>query len=143
MTSSDETTSALERNLRLIPVHQALTHALVWLPIMVLLLVATMALVASLATAEPQDGEATSGLGLVESSELTSAVKLVLFFDMGNTYVAEQGWDFSLWRRTTGVEMRIFLPIFQAPIRFIYGYNLNPYPDEKESDFQFSIGTTF
>lgn len=70
-------------------------------------------------------------------------VKLVLFFDAGNTYLAEQGWDFSLWRRTTGAEMRIFLPIFQAPIRFIYGYNLKPYPDEKDSDFQFSIGTTF
>ncbi len=70
-------------------------------------------------------------------------VKLVLFADMGNTYVAEQGWEFSLWRRTAGVEMRIFLPIFQAPIRFIYGYNLDPYPDEKDSDFQFSIGTTF
>ncbi len=70
-------------------------------------------------------------------------VRLVYFIDMGNTYVAEQGWDFSLWRRTTGLEMRIFLPIFQAPIRFIYGYNLDPYPDEKESDFQFSIGTTF
>ncbi len=70
-------------------------------------------------------------------------VKLVLFADMGNTYVAEQGWDFSLWRRTTGVEMRIFLPIFQAPIRFIYGYNLDPYPGESDSDFQFSIGTTF
>jgi outer membrane protein insertion porin family len=70
-------------------------------------------------------------------------VKLVYFIDMGNTYVEEQGWDFSLWRRTTGLEMRIFLPIFQAPIRFIYGYNLDPYPDEKDSDFQFSIGTTF
>ncbi len=70
-------------------------------------------------------------------------VKLVLFVDMGNTYVEQQGWDFSLWRRTTGAEMRIFLPIFQAPIRFIYGYNLDPYPDEKDSDFQFSIGTTF
>jgi outer membrane protein insertion porin family len=70
-------------------------------------------------------------------------VKLVLFIDMGNTYVAEQGWDFSLWRRTTGAEMRVFLPMFQAPIRFIYGYNLDPYPDEKQSDFQFSIGTTF
>jgi outer membrane protein insertion porin family len=70
-------------------------------------------------------------------------VRLVYFIDMGNTYVAQQGWDFSLWRRTTGLELRIFLPIFQAPIRFIYGYNLDPYPDEKESDFQFSIGTTF
>jgi outer membrane protein insertion porin family len=70
-------------------------------------------------------------------------IRLVYFIDMGNTYVEEQGWDFSLWRRTTGLEMRIFLPIFQAPIRFIYGYNLDPYPDEKDSDFQFSIGTTF
>ena len=70
-------------------------------------------------------------------------VRLVLFVDMGNTYVEQQGWDFSLWRRTTGAELRIFLPIFQAPIRFIYGYNLDPYPDEKQSDFQFSIGTTF
>jgi outer membrane protein assembly factor BamA len=37
----------------------------------------------------------------------------------------------------------LFLPIFQAPIRFIYGYNLDPFPDEDQSDFQFSIGTTF
>ena len=70
-------------------------------------------------------------------------IKLVLFFDMGNTYHEEQGWDFSLWRRTTGAEIRIFLPIFQAPIRFIYGINLDPFPNENDSDFQFSIGTTF
>ena len=70
-------------------------------------------------------------------------VKLVAFFDAGNTYVDEQGWDLELWRRSTGLEMRIFLPIFQAPIRFIYGVNLDPYPDEESSDFSFSIGTTF
>jgi outer membrane protein insertion porin family len=70
-------------------------------------------------------------------------VKLVLFVDAGNTYHEDQGWDFNLWRRTAGAEMRIFLPIFQAPIRFIYGYNLDPFPDEDDSDFQFSIGTTF
>ena len=65
------------------------------------------------------------------------------FFDAGNTYVDAQGWDLQLWRRSTGLEMRIFLPIFQAPIRFIYGINLDPYPDEDSSDFSFSIGTTF
>ncbi len=70
-------------------------------------------------------------------------VKLVLFSDLGNTYFETQGWDFSNFRKTAGVELRIFLPIFQAPIRFIYGVNLDPYPDEKSSDFQFSIGTTF
>ncbi|MFW2333301.1 MFS transporter [Ilumatobacter sp.] len=36
MTSSDGAAAALDRNVRLIPVHQALTRALVWLPIMVL-----------------------------------------------------------------------------------------------------------
>jgi len=70
-------------------------------------------------------------------------VKLVLFTDLGNTYHEAQGWDFGLWRKTAGVELRIFLPIFQAPIRFIYGYNIDPWPEEKGSDFQFSIGTTF
>jgi len=70
-------------------------------------------------------------------------VKLVLFSDTGNTYHEDQGWDFSLIRRTAGLELRVFLPIFQAPIRFIYGVNLDPFPDEDSSDFQFSIGTTF
>ncbi len=70
-------------------------------------------------------------------------VKVVLFSDLGNTYHEDQGWDLGLFRKTAGVELRIFLPIFQAPIRFIYGYNLDPFPDEDTSDFQFSIGTTF
>jgi outer membrane protein insertion porin family len=70
-------------------------------------------------------------------------VKLIVFTDLGNTYHEDQGWDFSLYRHTVGAEMRVFLPIFQAPIRFIYGINLDPFPDEDSSDFQFSIGTTF
>jgi len=70
-------------------------------------------------------------------------VKLVLFTDIGNTYHEDQGWVFSQYRQTYGVELRIFLPIFQAPIRFIYGIVVDPYPLEDSSDFQFSIGTTF
>jgi len=70
-------------------------------------------------------------------------VKFVLFTDIGNTYHELQGWNFDLYRQTVGAELRIFLPIFQAPIRFIYGYNLDPFPDEESSDFEFSIGTTF
>jgi outer membrane protein insertion porin family len=70
-------------------------------------------------------------------------VKVVAFFDTGNTYHEDQGWDLGHWRKSTGLEMRVFLPIFQAPIRFIYGINLDPFPDEDSSDFSFSIGTTF
>ena len=58
-------------------------------------------------------------------------------------------------RTSAGLEMRIFLPIFQAPLRFIYGINLHPKVildragqplangEESKTDFQFSIGTTF
>jgi outer membrane protein insertion porin family len=70
-------------------------------------------------------------------------IKFILFSDIGNTWHEEQGWEFNLLRYTAGGEFRIFLPIFQAPLRFIYGVNLKPFDDEKKSDFQFSIGTTF
>ena len=58
-------------------------------------------------------------------------------------------------RTAFGAELRIFLPIFQAPLRFIYAINLNPvqpldqygFPitnlTEKKSGFTFSIGRTF
>ncbi|MCU0304854.1 MAG: outer membrane protein assembly factor BamA [Thermoanaerobaculales bacterium] len=82
-------------------------------------------------------------LNLEQQFALGGPVKLVFFFDVGNTYHEDQGWEPSLYRKTTGVELRVLLPIFQAPIRFIYGYNLDPWPEEDQSDFQFSIGTTF
>ena len=82
-------------------------------------------------------------LNLEYQIRIGGPVKLVFFGDTGNTYFETQGWDFANFRKTTGVEIRIFVPIFQAPIRFIYGINLDPYPDEEGSDFQFSIGTTF
>ena len=53
------------------------------------------------------------------------------------------------------MELRVFLPIFQAPLRFIYAINPNPIQpidqygfalpslEEKKSGFTFSIGRTF
>jgi outer membrane protein insertion porin family len=82
-------------------------------------------------------------LNLEQQFAVGGPVKIVLFLDLGNTYHEDQGWDLGLFRKTTGLELRVFLPIFQAPIRFIYGYNLDPWPEEDSSDFQFSIGTTF
>jgi outer membrane protein assembly factor BamA len=70
-------------------------------------------------------------------------IKLIFFSDSGNTWFETQGWDLKLIRYSFGAELRIFLPVFQAPLRFIYGINPKPFSDEKKSDFQFSIGTTF
>jgi outer membrane protein insertion porin family len=81
--------------------------------------------------------------------------KLLAFLDVGNNYFDTQGFDLSWVRSSAGAELRIFLPIFQAPLRFIYAFNLHPiqpidqygfpisYLTEKPSGFTFSIGRTF
>ncbi len=82
-------------------------------------------------------------------------IKIAAFFDAGNAWIEGQSVNVLKMRSSTGLELRIFLPIFQAPLRFIYGLNLDPkiildkdgFPlangQEKRTDFQFSIGTTF
>jgi outer membrane protein insertion porin family len=82
-------------------------------------------------------------------------VKLLSFFDVGNTWAEGQSFEVSDIRSSVGLEMRLILPIFQAPLRFIYSWNLHPiqpldqfnFPisrlKEKRSGFDFSIGTTF
>ncbi len=75
--------------------------------------------------------------------KLGGPLKLIFFTDVGNTWYETQGWDLTLLRYSYGAELRIFLPIFQAPLRFIYGINPRPFPDEKHSNFLFSIGSTF
>ncbi|HZI66711.1 MAG TPA: outer membrane protein assembly factor BamA [Thermoanaerobaculia bacterium] len=81
--------------------------------------------------------------------------KILVFGDAGNAYHEDQSIDFSNIRTSVGAELRIFLPIFQAPLRFIYSFNLDPkepidqfgFPisrlKERRSGFDFSIGRTF
>ena len=86
---------------------------------------------------------------------MAGPLKFVLFFDAGNAWHESQSFNPLKMRASVGAELRMFLPIFQAPLRFIYGVNLDPKTilgvdgtpltgaQEKRSDFQFSIGTTF
>jgi outer membrane protein assembly factor BamA len=41
------------------------------------------------------------------------------------------------------VALRVFLPVFGAPLRFIYAKNLDALPQDSFENFQFSIGTSF
>ena len=84
---------------------------------------------------------------------LAGPLKIATFFDAGNAWLEGQTVNPLKMRTSAGLEMRVFLPIFQAPLRFIYGINLNPkdlkdaagrvIQTESKTDFQFSIGTTF
>ncbi len=81
--------------------------------------------------------------------------KLLAFVDVGNTYHESQAFNPTRVRSSVGAELRIFLPIFQQPLRFIYSFNLDPkspldqfgFPirnrRERRSGFDFSIGRTF
>ncbi|HXU47254.1 MAG TPA: outer membrane protein assembly factor BamA [Thermoanaerobaculia bacterium] len=67
------------------------------------------------------------------------------FLDAGNVWNSDFGApvDFHSLRMTTGLELRVLLPVFGAPLRFIYAYNLDKKPDDRFQRFQFSIGTSF
>jgi outer membrane protein insertion porin family len=73
--------------------------------------------------------------------------RVLLFADAGNVYGkvkgVDQGFDFGRLRYTAGVEMRVLIPMFGAPLRFIYSKNLRPEPLDEFETFQFSIGTSF
>lgn len=81
--------------------------------------------------------------------------KMLFFADLGNTYFDSQSFNPGDFRYSVGAELRIFLPIFQAPLRFIYFFNPSTvlpldqfgFPisslKEKKSGFLFSIGRTF
>ncbi len=82
--------------------------------------------------------------------------RVLLFADAGNAFHESQGWDFDNLRYSTGIEFRVTVPLFGAPLRFIYSRNLDPIegilsedstrfivaPDRFD-DFQFAISTTF
>jgi outer membrane protein insertion porin family len=69
--------------------------------------------------------------------------RLIMFGDAGNVFGEEQTFDLSNLRYTAGAELRILLPVFGAPLRFIYAVNLDEKPKDSFEDFQFSIGTSF
>jgi outer membrane protein insertion porin family len=69
--------------------------------------------------------------------------RIIAFFDAANVFGEEQSIDVGRLRQTAGAELRIFVPVFGAPLRFIYATNLDPLPDDRFEGFQFSIGTTF
>lgn len=65
------------------------------------------------------------------------------FLDAGGVYAGGQRIDTADLRVSAGVEFRVFLPVFQAPIRLIYGWPLRERPGDETNRFQFSIGLPF
>ena len=70
--------------------------------------------------------------------------RLVLFADGGNVFGPEGRTIESFYLRySAGAELRLFVPVFGLPLRFIYANNLRPLPGDEFESFQFDVGTTF
>lgn len=67
-------------------------------------------------------------------------LKGLLFFDTGNAWLEKENY-FQKMRYSAGAGIRWFSPM--GPLRFEWGYNLDPEEFEKQSVFEFSMGTAF
>jgi len=75
---------------------------------------------------------------------LAEPLNLILFYDMGNTYLQDQKMNFRNMYSSAGVEARIFVPALRVPFRLILAYNNRlVYPGDTNLNFRFAIGTTF
>ena len=74
---------------------------------------------------------------------MNDPLRLVLFADAGKGYGYREDFDFSKLRYSFGAEMRVFLPVFQFPLRFIYAVNPSEELGDDFEEFQFTIGNTF
>jgi len=75
---------------------------------------------------------------------IAGPVKLATFLDGGNAFAAGHKIDLTDLRYSTGAELRIMMPFFNAPIRFIYAINFNTGPISVDrTTFRFAIGRTF
>ncbi len=74
---------------------------------------------------------------------INDPLRFVLWADAGQAYGYREKWDLSKTRFSTGAELRIFLPVFQFPLRFIYAYNPRPHTGDRFQTIQFTIGNTY
>lgn len=87
-----------------------------------------------------------SKMGLVQFElgyPIGRTATIAAFFDMGGVYNNGEDWDLDTARMAAGLEFRVFLPVFQAPIRLIYGWPVREQELDRTSRFQFSIGLPF
>lgn len=75
--------------------------------------------------------------------KINDPLRFVIWADAGYGYAYKQPFDFSKLRYSTGLEFRIFLPVFQFPLRFIYAFNPNKQKGDHFQSFQFTIGSGY
>ena len=65
----------------------------------------------------------------------------LVFYDTGNAWTDDQGFDLSDLRSSVGAGIRWYSPM--GPLRLEYGYALDPQPGDSTSNWEFTVGSMF
>ena len=91
----------------------------------------------------PVGGDSFMQLNLEYHIQMGGPFRVVLFGDAGGVFGDDQSISTDLLRYSAGAEVRVRVPIFPAPLRFIYAFNLEELPDDRFNSFDFSLSTSF
>ena len=70
-----------------------------------------------------------------------AGIRLVTFLDMGQAYDDDDNIELEALRYSAGFGIRWWSPM--GPLRFEWGFPLDPRPDEEPVVFEFTIGNSF
>ncbi len=69
--------------------------------------------------------------------------RIIGFYDAANVFAEDQSIALEDLRQTSGIELRVNIPAFGAPLRFIWSNNLDSFDDDRFESFRFSVGASF
>lgn len=77
------------------------------------------------------------------SVDLLPMARLLAFHDAGQAFAERERIDLRHLRTSTGLELRVMMPVINAPIRLIYSWNIYRDSFQPAHGFRFAIGSTF
>jgi outer membrane protein insertion porin family len=75
--------------------------------------------------------------------DIVGPVRALLFHDAGQAYAEHQRIDLTQLRTSSGVELRVIVPMLNVPFRLIYAWNRYRDSFQPARAFKFAVGTTF
>jgi outer membrane protein insertion porin family len=75
--------------------------------------------------------------------DLADSVRLLAFQDAGQAFDGTHPFTLGDLRTSTGVELRIIVPVLHVPLRFIYYWNLARDSFQPAQGFKFAVGVPF
>jgi outer membrane protein insertion porin family len=75
--------------------------------------------------------------------DVMPSVRALVFHDAGQAFDESHAIDFRELRTSSGVEVRVTLPVIGAPFRLIYAWNVYRDAFQPARTFKFAVGSTF